>query len=87
MRVRNALSLNVLFNVSLYNCWIRKKASVLTGFHCQTIAVTLTSNYAAFNIIALLYRVDMGEKYFCIKVGVTDNVKDFLIISIASSSL
>lgn len=50
------------------------------SFYCEVIAAGITANNSTCNITALLYEVDMRWKSLCIKIGVTNNAKNFLNI-------
>lgn len=49
-----------------------------------TSFATHTVLYATYNLMELLYGERLGEKYFCIKMRVTNHVKDVLNIYSAS---
>lgn len=57
------------------------------SFYCKPSFVTPTPNYANCNIMVMLYGEDMEGKQFCTKVGVTNNLEDFLNMDNASCIL
>lgn len=46
--------------------------------HCEPIAATRTADSATYNIAAFVYGEGLGQKSFCKKYKLTNNVENFL---------
>lgn len=58
---------------------MQKKDGPCSIFH--RVVATYTISYFTCNDIAVLYKRDLGEKLFCIKVGVTKEVENLFQVN------